>query len=41
VSLVYAEAFESASDALKRERQVKRLSRARKEGLIATRGAGG
>lgn len=39
VSLVYAEAFESAGDALKREHEVKRLSRALKEGLIAKRGA--
>ena len=36
VSLVYREAFESAGDALRREREVKRLRRATKEALIAT-----
>ena len=41
VSLVYVESFESVGDALKREHQVKRWSRERKEGLIATRGASG
>jgi putative endonuclease len=35
VSLVYSEAFESLSDALKREHQLKRGSRAKKEALIA------
>jgi putative endonuclease len=39
VSLVYVESFESVGDALKREHQVKRWSRERKEGLIAARGA--
>ena len=34
VRLVYSEVFESAGDALRRERQVKRLSRARKEALF-------
>ena len=34
VRLVYAEAYESRSDALKREHQLKRLTRARKEALI-------
>ena len=37
VSLVYVESFGSVGDALKREHQVKRWSRQRKEGLIATR----
>lgn len=41
VSLVYTEAFRSVGKALKREHQVKRLSRALKEGLIAKRAAGG
>jgi putative endonuclease len=36
VSLVYSEAFDSLSDALKRECQVKRWSRARKEALVAS-----
>jgi putative endonuclease len=35
VRLVYAETFESRSDALKREYQLKRLTRVRKEALIA------
>lgn len=35
VSLVYSEACESLSDALKREHQVKRLSRKEKEALCA------
>ena len=35
VSLVYTEEFRSMSDALKRERQLKRWSRARKEALIS------
>ena len=34
VRLVYTEAFESAGDALRRERQLKRLSRDAKEALI-------
>jgi putative endonuclease len=34
VSLVYAEAFRSRGDALRREHQLKRLTRARKEALI-------
>jgi len=34
VRLVYAEAFESAGDALRRERELKRLSREAKEALI-------
>ena len=34
VCLVYSEAFESVGDALRRERQVKRLSRAKKEALV-------
>jgi predicted GIY-YIG superfamily endonuclease len=33
--LVYTHAFESAGDALRREAQVKRLSRAKKEALVA------
>jgi putative endonuclease len=42
VSLVYWEAFDSAGDALRRERQLKRLRRAMKESLIAARpGASG
>ncbi len=40
VSLVYWEAFASAGDALRRECQLKRLRRAAKEALIATRSAG-
>lgn len=35
VSLVYSERFESIGDALRRERQLKRLSKARKEILVA------
>ena len=35
VRLVYSEAFESAGEALTREYQLKRLSRVRKEALIA------
>lgn len=35
VSLVYVEPCESLSDALRRERQVKSWSRARKEALVA------
>ena len=38
VSLVYWEAFESAGDALRRERQLKRLRRAAKEALIVKSG---
>jgi len=34
VCLVYSEAFESVGDALRRERHVKRLSRAKKEALV-------
>jgi putative endonuclease len=41
VSLVYSEAFTSVGDALTREHQVKRLSRASKERLIAGRGRKG
>jgi putative endonuclease len=37
VTLVYAESFEVIGDALRRERQVKRLSRKRKEALVAQR----
>ena len=37
VRLVYSETFESRSDALKREHQLKRLTRVGKEALIATR----
>jgi putative endonuclease len=37
VRLVYAETFASRSDALKREHQLKRLTRAGKEALIAAR----
>jgi len=37
VRLVYTEIFESLSAALKREYQLKRLTRARKEALIAAR----
>jgi putative endonuclease len=37
VRLVYAEMFESLSAALKREYQLKRLTRAGKEALIASR----
>ena len=33
VSLVYSESFRSIGEALRRERQLKRLSRARKEAL--------
>lgn len=35
VTVVYAETFESVSEALKREHAVKRLTRAQKEALIA------
>lgn len=35
VTLVYSEAFDTLSEALKREYQLKRLSRARKEALVA------
>jgi putative endonuclease len=34
VRLVYTESFESRGDALKREHQLKRLPRARKEALV-------
>jgi putative endonuclease len=40
VSLVYAEACESAGAALRRERQLKRVTRARKEALIRARNGG-
>jgi putative endonuclease len=36
VRLVYSESFESKSDALKREHELKRLSRARKQALLVT-----
>ena len=35
VRLVYLESFESVGDALRRERQLKRLRRARKEALLS------
>jgi putative endonuclease len=35
VSLIYSECFDSKSDALKREHQLKRLRRGEKEALIA------
>jgi predicted GIY-YIG superfamily endonuclease len=35
VSLVYSESFETVGDALRRERAVKRLSRAKKEALLS------
>ena len=38
VSLVYSEAFESRSEALRRECQIKRWTRAEKEALIAGSG---
>jgi putative endonuclease len=37
VRLVYSEAFESLGDALKREHQLKRLTRIGKEALVAAR----
>ena len=37
VGLVYSEAFESLGEALKREHQLKRLSRKKKEALILPR----
>jgi putative endonuclease len=37
VALVHAECFETKSDALRRERQLKRWTRARKEALIGGR----
>ena len=37
VHLVYSEAVESLGDALKREHQLKRLTRIGKEALVATR----
>ena len=37
VRLVYAEGFETIGDALRRERALKRLSKAAKEALIASR----
>ena len=37
VMLVYVEAFETIGDALRRERQVKGLSRKQKEALVAQR----
>lgn len=36
VRLVYSESFTSVGDALRRERQLKRLRRARKEALLAS-----
>ena len=39
VSLVYSESFESKSDALKREHQLKRLTRAEKHALISGDGS--
>jgi putative endonuclease len=39
VSLVYSEACETRSDALKREYQLKRLSRTEKEGLLRAKAA--
>ena len=35
VALIYSESFDSVGDALRRERQLKRWSRARKEALAA------
>jgi putative endonuclease len=35
VSLVYSESFDTKSDALKREHELKRLPRARKQALVA------
>jgi putative endonuclease len=35
VSLVYCEVFESIGDALRRERELKRMPRARKEALVS------
>ena len=35
VCLVYSEAFETIGEALRREREVKRWSRARKEALVS------
>jgi putative endonuclease len=35
VSLVYSESFDGVGDALRRERQLKRWTRAKKEALIA------
>ena len=37
VRLVYSEMFETIGDALKREHQLKRLSKAAKEALVAAR----
>lgn len=39
VSLVYSESFESKSDALRRERELKRLPRAGKQALVAAAAA--
>ena len=39
VTLVYSEAFESMSDALRREYQLKRWTRAKKEALVSHHGA--
>jgi putative endonuclease len=39
VRLVYAEAFDSINDALRREHQLKRLTRAQKESLVKSGGA--
>jgi putative endonuclease len=38
VRLVYSESFESHGDALRRERELKRWTRARKEALVANAG---
>ena len=40
VRLVYSEVFETVGDALRREHQLKRLSKAAKEALIASRRTG-
>ena len=37
VRLVYSEVFETVGDALRREHELKRLSKAAKEALVATR----
>ena len=39
VALVHVEAFESIGDALRREKQIKRWPRAKKEALIASEAA--
>ena len=40
VSLIYSECFESKSDALRREHELKRLTRGKKEALITAGSAG-